>query len=473
MKVKESKVEEHEGMMKFLAVDIGASSGRTIIGHVDGGSIRLEETHRFENSMLDLGGAKHWDAHGLIGEIRRGIDQAGKVDGIGIDTWGVDYGLIDSDGNLLDQPFAYRDARNEAAMPYVYERIAKDRLYQITGLQEMPFNTIFQIMADKINRPALLEKTEHLLFMPQLLSYMLTGVPAAEYTICSTSGLLDARERSWSKELLKILGYPRNIFGKIQMPGTQAGSYNGIPVYLPGGHDTASAVAAVPAIEGGNWAYISSGTWSLIGAELDEPILTDESAKADFTNEGGVGGTIRFLKNVNGLWLIQECRRIWAEAGTKISFEEIAAEAERTVRFTSSINPNEARFMAPKNMPAEIQAACRESGQQVPETIGELARCCYVSLAKAYRKQLQVLSHVTGKEMDRLHIVGGGCQAELLNQLTADYCGIPVIAGPVEATAIGNICIQAMANGLFSDIADVRRTIANAFSLKRYEPTTQ
>ncbi len=457
--------------MKFLAVDIGASSGRTIVGTVDRQSIDLHETYRFENGMTELGGERHWDADALIGEVKKGIAQSGKVDGIGIDTWGVDYGLIGADGRLLEQPFAYRDARHETAMPEVYKRIPKERLYRITGLQEMPFNTIFQVMAEKLNRPEMLERAEHLLFMPQLLSYFLTGVPAAEYTICSTSGLIDARTRDWSSTLMETLGLPRWIFGTVQMPGTQAGTYQGTPVYLPGGHDTASAVAAVPATEGGNWAYISSGTWSLIGAELDEPVLTDDAVAADFTNEGGIGGKIRFLKNVNGLWLIQECRRIWAEQGNELSFAAIAAEAAKTTGFTSTVDPNHPRFMAAENMVAELKAACVESGQAVPESIGEIARCCYVSLAQAYRKQLDVLSGVTGKSYERLHIVGGGSQAELLNQLTADSCGIPVVTGPVEATAIGNICVQAMANGLFGSLDEIREVIAKSFPVKTYRPS--
>ena len=334
----------------------------------------------------------------------------------------------------------------------------------------MTFNTVFQVMADKVNRPEILEKADRLLFMPQLLSFMLTGEPAAEYTICSTSAMIDAQTRQWSDELIERLGFPRRIFGKVQMPGTQAGSYNGIPVYLPGGHDTASAVAAVPALDTTkNWAYISSGTWSLIGAELDEPNLSAAAAEANFTNEGGIGGKIRFLKNVNGLWLIQECRRIWKEQGETLSFAEIAAVAEDT-SFASRIDPNDLRFQAPENMVLEIQAACRESDQEIPESVGQVARCCYESLAQAYSQQLTALSKLAGTPFDVLHVVGGGCQATLLNQLTANCCGIPVITGPVEATAIGNICVQALANGLFQDLNEARQAIADAFELKTYYP---
>jgi rhamnulokinase len=355
-------------------------------------------------------------------------------------------------------------------MPIVYAKVPKPRLYALTGLQEMTFNSIFQIVAEQQRRPELLARAQHLLFMPQLLSYQLTGVPAAEYTICSTSGLIDARTRDWSAELLTTLGLPRRLFGDVRMPGVQAGSYQGIPVYLPGGHDTASAVAAVPVTSGGDWAYISSGTWSLIGAELAEPILTPEAMAADFTNEGGIGGRIRFLKNVNGLWLIQECRRMWAQRGQQLSFAEIAAAAVQTPGFRSVIDPNHRRFLAPVDMIAELQAACRESDQPVPQTVGEIARCCYVSLAQAYRRQLDLMAGVTGKRFQRLHIVGGGAQAELLNQLTADACGIPVIAGPVEATALGNLGVQAMANGLFKSLEELRAAVAAAFPVTPFNP---
>ncbi len=455
--------------MRFLAADLGASSGRTIVGTIADGKIDLEETHRFENSMQDIDGEKHWDVMGLVAEIKKGIDAAGKLDGIGIDTWGVDYGLLDANGDLLDKPFAYRDARNENAMPATYERIPKDRLYSITGLQEMPFNTVFQLMADKTTRPDILDKTDKMLLMPNLLSYLLTGTAAWEYTICSTTQLVDAKNRSWSKEVLDALGLPTRIFGDIAMPGTTAGIYNGVPVYLPAMHDTGSAVAAVPAVDAGDWAYLSSGTWSLIGAELDQPILTPESMAADFTNEGGVDGKIRYLKNVNGLWLIQECRRMWQEAGQELSFAEIAAAAEEST-FAGIIHPNDSRFMAPENMVEEIAAALQEGGQPAPQNVGDHARCCYVSLARAYKEQLSDIEKMTGKTFERLHIVGGGCQAELLNQLTANELGIPVYTGPVEATAIGNLCVQAMANGLFKNLTETRRAIAKAFPVKVYEP---
>jgi len=456
--------------VRFLAVDLGASSGRTIVGEVDGGRIGLQETHRFDNSMTETGGAKRWDVAGLLAEIKTGIAAAGDLDGIGIDTWGVDYGLIGENGDLLDQPFAYRDGRHEAAIPRVYDLVPKQRLYRITGMQELPFNTIFQLVAEKRQRPDLHERAHHMLLMPELLTYLLTGQARSEYSISSTTGLLNARARDWDRDLIRTLSLPQRFFGPIAMPGAQAGQCQGTPVFCPAMHDTGSAVAAVPAVEGGEWAYVSSGTWSLIGAELDEPILTDEAAQADFTNEGGVDGRIRFLKNINGLWLIQECRRIWAERGHEMTFAEIAAAADAS-DYGATIDPNDPRYLAPENMVEEILGDLKARGEPAPATEGDLARCCYLSLARAYRKELDNLQDVTGKRFDRLHIVGGGCKADLLNRLTADAVGIPVHVGPAEATAIGNLCVQAKACGLFADLTDARRAVAEAFPVQVYEPS--
>jgi len=335
--------------MKFLAVDLGASSGRTIVGTLDGEGISLEETHRFENGPVLRDGYKRWDVPRLLEEIKAGIARSGPVDGIGLDTWGVDYGYLDADGELLDLPCSYRDDRHVNVPEKVYERIDKERLYSITGTQEMSINTIFQVYADKLQRPELFARARKLLLMPDLLRYLLTGEMCAEYTICSTSEFLDARKRTWSQEILDALEIPRELFPDVSMPGVPAGTYEGTPVYLVGGHDTASAVAAVPATGDGDWAYLSSGTWSLIGAELREPVLTPEASAASFTNEGGIGGTIRFLKNVNGLWLIQECRRIWAEQGNELDFAEIAGAANESP-YPGLIDPNDPRFMAPDDM---------------------------------------------------------------------------------------------------------------------------
>ena len=455
--------------MRFLAADIGASSGRTIVGTIAGGEIRLDESHRFDNGMSDVGGSKRWDIRALVDKVKTGIEASGRVDSIGIDTWGVDYGLIDDAGDLLDLPFAYRDARHQEAMPEVYRLIPKKRLYGLTGMQELPFNTIFQLTAEKMKRPDVLRKAARLLMVPELITYLLTGEKVSEYSECSTTGLLDAQKRNWAWDVIRTLGLPEQIFGEVRMPGAPAGTYRGTPVCMPATHDTGSAVAAVPATGDDGWAYLSSGTWSLIGAELQEPVLTEEAEAANFTNEGGVDGKIRFLKNINGLWLIQECRRIWAEKGNRLEFPEIAAAAEAS-DFRATIDPNDLRYMAPANMVAEIQADLASRGQPAPETVGDVARCCYRSLAAAYKRELDNLRKVTGKRFQRLHVVGGGARAQLLNRLTADAVGIPVYAGPVEATALGNLCIQAKACGLFKSLREIRQAIAAAFPLEVYEP---
>ncbi len=456
--------------MRILAVDLGASSGRTIVGEVDGGGIRLQETHRFENGMVEVGGTKRWDVDRLLDEVKRGIAASGRLDSIGIDTWGVDYGLVDAEGRLLEQPYAYRDARHATAIPEVYAVVPKRDLYRRTGMQELPFNTVFQLVAERRERPDLHERAARMLMMPELLTYLLTGRMVSEYSISSTTGLLDARARDWDRDLIEALGLPQRFFGPIEMPGAAAGEYEGAAVFCPAMHDTASAVAAVPAVEPGPWAYLSSGTWSLIGAELAEPILSDAAADADFTNEGGVDGRIRFLKNINGLWLVQECRRIWAERGRPMEFSEIAAAAEAS-DYSATIDPNDPRYLAPENMVEEILADLRSRGEPLPETEGDLARCCYLSLAQAYRRELRRLEEVTGTRFQRLHIVGGGCRAELLNRLTAEAVGIPVYVGPAEATAIGNLCVQARALGVFADLGEARRAVAEAFPVRIYEPS--
>jgi rhamnulokinase len=456
--------------MRFLAVDIGASSGRTIVGTVENGRIDLEETYRFENGMKETPAGKRWDINDLVAKVKQGIQASGRVDGIGIDTWGVDYGLIDAAGTLLDLPFAYRDSRHQEAMPEVYRAISKPSLYGRTGMQEMVFNTIFQLAAEKMKRPEMLRRAARMLMMPELITFLLTGVAAGEYSICSTTGLLDARKRDWDLDLILALGLPERIFGTIHMPGARAGTYNGAPVYLPAMHDTGSAVAAVPAAGGGDWAYLSSGTWSLIGAELDEPVLTAEAAQANFTNEGGVDGKIRFLKNINGLWLIQECRRIWAQQGKPMEFSEIAAAAEASA-YGETVDPNAPRFFAPADMVQEIIADLTERGRPLPQAEGDVARCCYLSLAAAYKRELDRLQAVTGKRFTRLHIVGGGSRAALLNQMAADAVGVPVHAGPVEATALGNLCVQARACGLFGSLQEIRSAIAGAFPIEVYEPS--
>jgi len=456
--------------VRILAIDLGASSGRSIVGTVEQGRIELEETHRFANCPQDAGGTKRWDVPALVEEVRRGIAASGRVDSLGIDTWGVDYGLIDADGDLLDLPFAYRDARHQDGIPAVYRAVPRDRLYAITGLQELTFNTVFQLVAEQQKRPEMIRRAARMLLMPELVTYLLTGEARAEYSISSTTGLLNARARDWDADLVRALGLPERLFGEIAMPGAPAGRFGGTAVYLPATHDTASAVAAVPAVGGGEWAYLSSGTWSLIGAELEEPVLTPEAAAFNFTNEGGVDGSIRFLKNINGLWLVQECRRLWAEQGKAMTFSEIAAAAEAS-DYGEMIDPNAPRFFAPRNMPEEIVQDLTSRGAPLPRGEADIARCCYLSLAAAYQRELDRLQHVTGRRFERLHIVGGGCQVRLLNQMTADAVRIPVYAGPTEATALGNIAVQARALGRFANLEEARRAIAEAFPPEVYTPS--
>lgn len=455
--------------MRYLAIDLGASSGRTIVGEIRDGSITLTETHRFPNGFVETPEGRVWEFDRLLEEIKTGIAKSGELDGIGLDTWGLDFGYIDAEGKVIGQPMSYRDTRHEAMADEVFARIPRSRLYEISGIQFMTINSIFQLMADLLQRHEVVAKAHRLLFMPELFMQQLTGNAVIEYTIASTSGMLDARTRTWSEEIIDAIGAPRHLFLPVEMPGGTAGHYEGTPVYLTACHDTGSAVAAVPATGDANdWCYISSGTWSLVGAELPEPVLTPAAESANFTHEGGVEGKIRFLKNVIGLWLIQEVQRLWPE---ELTFAEIANAAEAS-DFTGVVDPTDSRFLAPDNMLETLEAALAEAGQPAPKSIGDYARCCYVSLAQAYAQVIADLAQVTGQTYRRIHVLGGGAQARLLNQLTADHCGIPVHAGPVEATAIGNIVVQAMAQGEFANLASARRAVAGGFEVEVYEPRT-
>jgi len=508
--------------MKLLAIDIGASSGRGILGEIAGGKISLREVHRFKNAMIDRDGHKFWDVHRLHKETVAALAKAPEAESVGIDTWGVDYGYVSKSGEVVGLPFAYRDSRTAPMVDRVHSLIPRETLYAINGQQVMSFNSIYQIAEDMMSRPDVLRDADRMQFMPDLLGRMLTGRYTAEYSIASTSGLLDARMRDWSSEILGALGVPRHLFGPITQPGgfqaplapEVAKATGSKAVFtLAAGHDTASAVAAVPMTWHGHPGresragspcheepdamYISSGTWSLVGMELDQPVLTKAAQEANFTNEGGVGGKIRFLRNVMGLWLIQELQRIWAErgstpltgagptrlagagstglteaasAGQPLGFGEICSQAERAKPFAALINPQDHRFLAPKDMHHEIEEECRRTGQPVPEGVGPLARCVFESLALAYRDCVETLQRITGRTISRVHIVGGGVQNKLLCQMTADACGVPVFAGPIEATAIGNILVQAIAMGELSDIARGRELVRATFPLDEYRP---
>lgn len=467
--------------MKLLAIDIGASGGRAVIGEFSASKLRVSEIYRFPNNLIEVRGHKHWNILQLCEETRECLRRGGPdILSVGIDTWAVDYGYISAEGDLVGPPFAYRDPRTASAITRVRETIPPDKLYSITGIQHLPFNTIYQIADDLENRPWLVEKSHKLLMIPELLSYLLTGEFAAEYTNASTTALLDANRRCWSDEILKALGFPKERLAKLVEPGTlkvpldtrisREGGPKAELIY-PACHDTGSAIAAVPA-EGRDWAFVSSGTWSLVGMELSEPVLTEKARMHNFTNEGGIAGTVRFLKNITGLWLIQELRRSWTRREIDLDFATISAQTERAAAFRSLIDPDHASFAAPADMQEAICEYCRRTGQPVPDDIGAFARCVFESLALACRRVLHQLREVTSRDIERLYVVGGGAQNNLLCQMTADACNLPLWAGPVEAAAIGNLLVQAMAHGFIRDISEARRLVAESEELLEFVPVS-
>jgi rhamnulokinase len=470
-------------LRKLLAIDVGAESGRGIVGLFDGSRIHLETIHRFANGPITLLDQMVWDAPGLFREIQNSIAKAGVecggIDSVGVDTWGVDFGLIGRGGGLLGLPRHYRDPHTESAMDLAFRTVPRDEIYRRTGLQFLRFNTLFQLVALRRDHSPLLDAAEHLLFMPDLFHYWLTGIKTNEFTNASTSQLLDARTRSWDYELeakfainTKLLNPPTQpgaVLGPLRNNVVRDTGVNPVPVIAPATHDTASAVAAVPAT-GDDWAYLSSGTWSLLGAELPEPVITDASLAANFTNEAGVGKTVCFLKNIMGLWLVQECKRSFAKAGQDHSYEEWSKLAEQAPPFKSLIDPDDPTFLLPADMPRAIAEFCRRTGQPVPENGGEYIRCCLESLALKYRHVLSLMESLTGRGVKVLHVVGGGSKNALLNQFTADAINRPVLAGPVEATAIGNVMVQAMGLGLVHSLTQIREIIRQSVGMTTYEP---
>ena len=472
-------------MKNYLAFDLGASSGRAILGGVENGRLVLREVHRFPNNGRVSGGALRWDIAGLCGELEKGIVKAcaaGTPVSMGIDTWGVDYALFDRESRkLVEEPYTYRDERTKDIRTEVFKRVAKDELYRRTGIQDMAFNTVFQLAAHLGSDPEALKRSTFL-HIPDALGFLLGGSFDTEYTDASTSGLLDARKREWDFELIEKLGLPRELFPRIAAPGSSGGELSAelarrlgvprLPIVKVGSHDTASAVAAVPDTTGDEFAYMSLGTWALLGAEAATPCLTEAAERAHFTNEGGLDRTIRFLTNIMGCWLFQECRRAWQEEGRDLSFSEMERLAAKCEALRFRIDPKSEAFLAPGGMPKRIADAAAERGAR-PETPGEIVRCVYDSLALCVRDELRVLESLRGVKYPALHIVGGGIQAELLMQLIADACGIPVCAGPVEATAIGNLLAQMIAAGEVADLAAGRRLVAASFELKEYRPRAE
>jgi rhamnulokinase len=440
----------------FAAVDLGASSGRVVVGRFGaGGGFRFEVVHRFPNEPVRVGGTLHWDILSLYRGVVEGLRKAGPVDSIGIDSWAVDYGLIDASGALLGNPVHYRDARTDGIAA------ATDDLYEVNGLQTLPFNTVYQLLAAKTTPQYRL--AERLLLVPDLLAYWLTGETGAEYTNASTTGLLDVRTKEWSRPLLRGLGIEPGILPPIRHPGEVIGHYQGTPVIAVGSHDTASAVVGVPA-EGDDFAYISCGTWSLVGLELDAPVLSAVSRAANFTNEGGVDGTIRYLRNVMGLWPLQECLREWDDP----DLPELLTAAAAEPGLAHVVDLDDPVFLPPGDMAGRLRAAAGLAADASPALI---TRCVLDSLALAQRRAVRQARELSGREISRVHLVGGGARNELLCQLTADACGLPVLAGPVEATAIGNLLVQARAAGVVAGGLDAMRAlIRDTEEIVRYEP---
>lgn len=468
---------------RVLAFDFGASSGRAIIGCFDGEKITLEEVHRFSNDPVSVGGTVYWDVLRLFYEIKQGIIKArmaGGFDSIGIDTWGVDFGLIDAEGKLMENPIHYRDARTVGMVDEAFKTMPREKIYGITGIQFMELNTLFQLISLKKNRPWMLERADKMLFMPDLFAYMLTGKMCAEYSIASTSQIIDLKTKSWSKELLEAFGIKEDIFAPLVKPGTVLGmltpeiceecGVEPVPVISVCGHDTQSAITSVPC-EDGKFAFLSSGTWSLFGTELEKPIVNETSLNINITNEGGFDDTVGFLKNIIGLWLIQESRRQWQRQGEDYSYADLEKLALAAEPFKCFIDPDAPEFVPHGNIPKRVQEFCEKTGQYVPQTVGEIMRCIYESLAMKYKLTFEKLCECTERDYPVIHVIGGGTKDTLLCQLTANSCNRTVKAGPIEATVMGNVAVQLMSDNSVADISEARKIVANSSELKTYIPT--
>jgi rhamnulokinase len=470
----------------YLAVDLGAESGRVIAGSWNGKKLALEELHRFPNCPVHLAGSLRWDALRLWGDIQTGLRAARKfgdsVVSVGADTWGVDYVLLNRQGEMLGQPFHYRDARTNGIMDKAFRKMSRAEIFAESGLQFMQFNTLFQLIATRLNTPSLLDQADCMLMMPDFIHWALCDSRVVEYTNGSTTQCVHPLKRNWSLPLLKKFDLPNKVFPKIVPPGTTLGKLRpdvaeraglrAINVVAPPTHDTASAVAGVPSASSGkaNWAYLSSGTWSLMGIEVQKACLTPRALELNMTNEGGIDGTLRLLKNIMGLWLVQGCKRSFEAAGKKYDYAALAKLAAKAPPLRSLVNPDDPRFLNPPDMPKAIQSFCRETRQPVPSTEGALVRCAYESLALRYRQVLAGLEELGGSTIEVIHIVGGGSKNAALNQFTADACQRPVLAGPVEATAMGNLLVQVRSSGELSSLADMRTVVRNSWNLEQFNP---
>jgi len=469
---------------KFLAFDIGASSGRAIVGMLENDRLKLDLIHRFSNRAVPILGTLYWDVLFLFDEMQKAMSMFSQkhgrfVEGIGIDTWGVDFGLIGRDGALLSNPVHYRDARTDGMMEEVFKLLPKEEIYFTTGIQFMQINTLYQLFSMAKSSSPILEAASTFLMMPDLFNYFLTGTKCTEFTNATTTQFYNPQKKNWATSLFEKLSIPVKMFPDIVPPGTILGDLlpsisanvglESAKVIAPACHDTASAVAAVPAVDGEDWAYISCGTWAVVGIEVQHPIITEQSFQLNFTNEGGVGGTYRFLRNVAALWLIQECKRMWEKSGRVYEYEELTQLAAEAKPFVAFIDPDHSSFLNPTDMPASILQFCERTCQQKPATKGEIVRCVLESLALKKRVVLDMITRIHGP-VKRLHIVGGGAQNSLLCQFLANVTGIPVIAGPIEATSTGNIIMQAIAKGILPSIEEGRKLISRSFELVTYEP---
>jgi len=469
----------------YIAVDLGAESGRVMLGSVSADKLVLEEVHRFSNGPIEENGTLRWDFEGLLSEVKTGIGKAVKqagsdIAGIGVDSWGVDFGLLDADGKLIERPYHYRDSRTDGMLEKAFEIMGKREIYESTGIQFMQLNSLYQVLAMRLANSQALSKTKKLIFIGDLFSYYLCGVTFGEYSLASTSQMMDMKTGQWSKAIFDKLSLPIEIMPDIVGTGRVAGQLTKpiadelgctqIPVIATASHDTASAVAAVPAAENKKWAYLSSGTWSLMGVEVPRAIVNDKSFKYEFTNEGGVENTIRLLKNIMGLWLMQECRRQWQKDGAELSYAEMTEMAQKAEPFVCHIEPDNIAFLAPGDMPKRINDYLAETGQRTIHDKGQMIRAILESLSLKYRFVLEAIEEVIAHPIEVLHIVGGGIQNELLCQFTANAIGRKVIAGPIEATASGNLLIQAKATGQIKTLAELREIVRNSFELKEYQP---
>lgn len=468
----------------FLAFDLGAESGRAMLGSLEGGRLSMEEVHRFSNGPVRVQGHLHWDVLRIWSEMLQGLRQAAarsqrSLSSLGVDTWGVDFGLLDAADRLIGNPYHYRDSRTDGMIEAAFARAPRQEIYRQTGIQFMQINSLYQLLSMRLMNDPALDYASAFLTMPDLFNYWLTGRKANEFTIATTTQCYNPLTADWAWEVLRALDIPLHLFQPIIQPGSILGELEpeiaqeaglaGLQVAAVASHDTASAVAAVPA-ESERIVFISSGTWSLVGSETPKPVISEQSLAFNFTNEGGVGGFYRFLKNISGLWLVQECRRAWAAAGQEFSYAELTRLAAEAPAFRCLVDPNDPTFLRPGAMPERIQRYCQERGQPAPSDVGQFVRCALESLALAYRKTVIELEQTLGYSLEAVHIVGGGSQNRLLNQFTADATGKPVIAGPVEATAIGNVLVQAMALGRLSSLSEARQLVRRSFPVEVFEP---